>query len=294
MLAQRNYACDSQVEAYFGTTDFGANGEDAFRAQLHKCVMASTLWLKGQIEILRGTNSFGTLVWQLNENWPTGGWGLLEYGSAFGQKGQSIGGRWKPAMHLLKQSLFQDVFATCGRRRECYVRNDSNENLASLSVVMETYQLVSGNLMNTSVIEIPLLPGDGHIEQFKYPGSISPANEVVVISIQDPSETYLMRDHVLLWTEPLNLVADARSVVIDVITIEVEKDGTVSVTLVSDQLALHVVLTCRLEGYFRENSFVLRKDNPKTVVFVPASPHYSIDPVELRKSLRVDHLLSYI
>jgi beta-mannosidase len=163
VLAQRNYACDSQVEAFFGKTDFGASGEDAFRAQLHKCVMASTLWLKGQIEIQRGSNSFGSLVWQLNENWPTGGWGLIEYGSAFGQKGQSIGGRWKPTMHLLKQSLFQDVFATCGQRQECYVLNDSNDHLAFLSIVLENFHLASGNLMNTFIIELPLLPGDGHI-----------------------------------------------------------------------------------------------------------------------------------
>lgn len=163
MLAQRNYACDSQVETYFGVTDYAAIGEDPFKAQLHKCIMASTLWLKGQIEIQRGSNSFGSLIWQLNENWPTGGWGLLEYGSAFGQKGQSVGGRWKPVMHLLKQSLYRDVFATCGQRRECYVRNDSNELLFSLSVVLETYNLTSGDLVNMSFIEISLLPGDGHV-----------------------------------------------------------------------------------------------------------------------------------
>ena len=103
-----------------------------------------------------------------------------------------------------------------------------------------------------------------------------------------------MRDHVVLWTEPLNLVTDASSVAIDVLFVELERDGTVSVTLESDLLALHVVLTCRLEGHFSENSFVLRKNKPKTVFFVPAFQHYSIDPVELRNSLRVEHLLSYV
>jgi hypothetical protein len=61
-LAERNYACDSEVEAYFGVTDFDATGEEAlsrtygeeaFKSQLHKCIMATTLWLKGQIEIVR-------------------------------------------------------------------------------------------------------------------------------------------------------------------------------------------------------------------------------------------------
>jgi hypothetical protein len=163
VLAERNYACDSEVEAYFGLTDFEATGENAFKAQLHKCLMATTLWLRGQIEIVRGSNSFGALIWQLNENWPTGGWGLLEYGSSLGQKGQSIGGRWKPMMHLLKQSLFRDVFATCGQHGECYVRNDSNEQLTSISVLLEFYDLASGEQMQTSTLQLPQLRGDGHI-----------------------------------------------------------------------------------------------------------------------------------
>lgn len=163
VLAERNYACDSEVEAYFGATDFDATGEDAFKAQLHKCVMATTLWLKGQVEIFRGSNSFGTLIWQLNENWPTGGWGLLEYGSSHGQKGQSIGGRWKPVMHLLKQALFQDVFATCGQRGECYIRNDSSESLSLVSIQLEIYDLASGEQTRESIVTLPLLLGNGHV-----------------------------------------------------------------------------------------------------------------------------------
>lgn len=98
----------------------------------------------------------------------------------------------------------------------------------------------------------------------------------------------------LLWTEPLNLVKGASKVVIDVVSVEVQEDGTVSVTLVSDLLALHVVLTSPLEGCFIENSFVLRKEKPKKVYFVPALQRYSIDPEELRKTLRIEHLLSYV
>ena len=38
-----------------------------------------------------------TMLWQLNEVWPTGGWGSLEYGAA-NTAGQLIGGRWKPTI----------------------------------------------------------------------------------------------------------------------------------------------------------------------------------------------------
>ena len=56
--------------------------------------------LKQDIEKHRSQNHFGLLVWQLNEIWPTGGWGSLEYGSR--RAGQVIGGRWKPLHYLYR------------------------------------------------------------------------------------------------------------------------------------------------------------------------------------------------
>ena len=58
----------------------------------------------------RAQNQFGALVWQLNEIWPTGGWGSVEYGSAV--EGQVLGGRWKPLQYLYRQGVGQvrDVF----------------------------------------------------------------------------------------------------------------------------------------------------------------------------------------
>jgi len=36
--------------------------------------------VKSNIENRRSENEFGTVIWQLGEIWPTGGWGSLEYG----------------------------------------------------------------------------------------------------------------------------------------------------------------------------------------------------------------------
>jgi hypothetical protein len=67
-------------------------------------------------------------AWQLNENWPTGGWGLIEYGSKNNMSGQVVGGRWTPLMYLLKSALYRDVFASCGLLSAniyaCFCRND--------------------------------------------------------------------------------------------------------------------------------------------------------------------------
>lgn len=162
VLAERNYVCDSHVLAFFGPSDFETIGEEPFQEQLFQCLMSTTLWLKGQIEIIRATNSFGALIWQLNENWPTGGWGVLEYGSGPAQPGQSIGGRWKPMMHILKTHLFRDLFATCGQNGECYFRNDSNEQV-SVEIVLDYYDIISGALLNTSMVSLSEFPGDGHV-----------------------------------------------------------------------------------------------------------------------------------
>ena len=63
VVAERNYPCDSHILAYFGETDLEAVGRHAFREQLHHCTMSHILWMKGQIEVLRSMNSFGTLVY---------------------------------------------------------------------------------------------------------------------------------------------------------------------------------------------------------------------------------------
>ena len=81
-MAQRNYPCDSLIVAYFGTpsADLDAVGEGAFKKQLWLCMAGMALKVKAEVEHYRSQNIFGLLVWQLNEIWPTGGWGSVEYG----------------------------------------------------------------------------------------------------------------------------------------------------------------------------------------------------------------------
>ena len=63
VLAQRNYACDSHITNYFGVIPFEQEvGANEFQAQLFECMMGQALWMKGHIEVLRSSNSFGALV----------------------------------------------------------------------------------------------------------------------------------------------------------------------------------------------------------------------------------------
>ena len=67
-LAERNYACDSHILSYFGETPLDDVGEHSFKSQLYQCMLSQALWIKGQLELFRSTNGFGTLVrtkWQV-------------------------------------------------------------------------------------------------------------------------------------------------------------------------------------------------------------------------------------
>ena len=88
------------------------SGQAAFKKQLYYCMLAQGFQRKAWIEAWRSSNVWGLLLWQLNEIWPTGGWGSLEYGTPVA--GQVIGGRWKILHNFLRQSSFVDVFVGCG------------------------------------------------------------------------------------------------------------------------------------------------------------------------------------
>jgi hypothetical protein len=71
-----------------------------FQRQLYHCMLGQALNIKSNIEKFRSQNIFGILTWQLNENWPTGGWGSLEYAvGTNGGDGGVLGGRWKVLHH---------------------------------------------------------------------------------------------------------------------------------------------------------------------------------------------------
>lgn len=159
IMSQRNYPCDNMIQGFFGTVDLDQVGGDAFRRQLYLCMISQCLWMKGEIEMKRNRNVFGLLIWQLNENWPTGGWGLVEYGSHAGESGQVIGGRWKPLMYLLRRSLYRDVIATCGEGGLCYCRNDGNDFAGT--IIIERYDFINNSVIPMQEKHIQLKGGGG-------------------------------------------------------------------------------------------------------------------------------------
>jgi hypothetical protein len=80
-MHERNYPCHSGIQSYFSA---GANmslsevSAAAFKRQLYLCMLAQAMERKAAIEMWRTSNVWALLLWQLNEIWPTGGWGSLE------------------------------------------------------------------------------------------------------------------------------------------------------------------------------------------------------------------------
>jgi len=298
VMAQRNYPCDTMVEGYFGNaTSLDKVGETAFQAQLYQCMMGQTLWMKGDIEMRRSENSFGILVWQLNENWPTGGWGLLEYSSTL--PGQMVGGRWKPLMHLLGSTLLADVFAACGRNNNCYVRNDGVDPV-NATVALEAWNIKGSRnrcSVATHVFNTSLPGGISATTRFQAPREwTSNEFDTIILRVTDAkSGSTLMADSAFLWGLPKsipNLMTTRVSVTIHSIEASADKSSAI-ISLSSDALALYVVLTTQAPGRFDENAFVLRANERKVISFVSLIKGREVDMDLLTKSLRVEHLGHY-
>ena len=175
VLTQRNYPCDSHIEAYFGDTHhIDEVGKNNFQLQLYQCLLSQMLWMKGTIEELRSKNSFGTLIWQMNDNWRSGSWGLLEYDGGLDKRG-----RWKPLMYLLQRSLFRDVFATCGASIDgiagsCYVRNDGVAQFDGTLLVEKWYFSGEVRIIFSKSIS---LPPNGSIGKFMCSSCVSKSSD---------------------------------------------------------------------------------------------------------------------
>ena len=157
------------------------------------------LLVKNLVEAHRSRNELGHLVWQLNEVWPTGGWGSLEYG-----------GRWKPHHYWYAKSLFRDVGAACDRTGRCYVRNDRSHRTfteRSLSTLWTSRRAARPLLSR----RIALAPGPAVVERFSAPlGAVDATRTVLcLIKCVDDAEGVVSSSELIL-ARPADLRLPAR------------------------------------------------------------------------------------
>jgi hypothetical protein len=295
-MAQRNYPCDNLILGYFGrekTAQLEEVGEKAFQRQLYQCMLAQSLAMKSTIELQRATNTFGIMVWQLNEIWPTGGWGSLEYGTTGFTPGQVLGGRWRPLHHVMREHLFADVFATCGVNGVCFVKNDGITAFEG-RVTVEALR-ISGDGAGTSTqvvvfdTRLPRGPGQSQWFSAKSWDQFLDGSFVFTCAVHN-SQGGLASSHVILPAPPSDLSLSSPKLMFEIA--DEAPDGSVPITISASAPALFVSLTTAAHGHFSENSFLVQSARiPKTVHFLP-SKEVAFDLNVLKKTLRIEDLAS--
>ena len=298
-MAQRSWAADNLVWSYFGPALLNASGEAGFKGALFQSMIAGALNMQSVVESHRGSNCLGTLEWQLNEIWPTGGWGSLEYGSA-ASPGSLRGGRWKPMHYWFRSHIFADVMAACGfagRARSnltCYVNNARADRPFSGTLTLTAVDLATGAARAWATLPVSVAAGPAALAWLA-PNTALPnvTSTILVAQLADASGGPAFDEHVVHLTAPVNLVV-AKAAIAAAVAAAPNADGSVDIALSTSAVALFVTLTTAAPGRFSDNAFHLLPSAPRTISWVPFAPgDAAADYALLKASLRVEDHSSY-
>jgi len=300
-MAQRNWVCDNIIWSVFGSDRINSTGGvKNFQAQLYQCLVGQALTLKQRIEALRTTNNMGMIVWQLNDIWPSGSWGSLEYGTGSNlTEGQVVGGRWKPVHHLYEQSLMQDMFASCGLLRNgsaaCFVRSDLPGLAFEGSVRFTSVSFATGELTTWASAEnLSLPPGPGSMAWLPAPGDALPNGNTsaLIAEILDAAGLLKSTNNVLLAPPYMMQLPKEAAVSADFAAAPSE-DGSIKVTVSSSAVAAFVTLTTQAQGRFSDNCFLQRPQEATQMRFIPiGEPEAAL--TLLKSTTRVEHAAMYM
>jgi len=290
VMAQRNYPCDNFIIVYFGGNDSVLDqvGEFPFKRQLYQCMIGQALQMKSSMESHRATNQFGTMIWQLNEIWPTGGWGSIEYGYPSGP-GQVPGGRWKPLHYFLMNNGFTDVTVACGKGGLCMVKNDRAALPFVGHVLVEAVAFSTGATSTLLTVPLSLPAGPGVTQWFSFDGSALDGTQAIVRVTAVDSSGATVASNVEAYTTPQFMKLPQASVSLSV-SQSPNPDSSVTITLTSPAVTVYTVLTTQAAGRFSDNAFLLVPPSA-TVTFIPFG---ALDLALLTSTLRVEHAAMYM
>lgn len=301
-MVQRNWACDNIIWSYFGPNLLNQTGELAFKGQLFQCLIASAIHMQLDIEQRRGSNQLGTLIWQLQDIWSSGSWGTLEYGSVL-SPGTIRGGRWKPAHYWLANHMFQDVMSACGyvgrgQTFVCYVSNgQSTANFTGL-LNLTTIDLTMGNVNIWRTVPVYAEPGPGTLGWATFTNYTLPnvSTSLLMATLTDNVTGTVFDEHIVHLTAPENLFIPQANLTATVAT-NPNTDGSVNVTVSSDQVALYVTLTTMAPGRFTDNAFIVLPGTSKLVqwlpFFDPNGNNAITNLILLNNTLRIEDMSAY-
>mgnify|MGYP000567541874 CR=1 FL=1 len=287
-MAQRNHPCDDIVVACFPTEPghFEKVGKEAFQRQLHHCMLGQALQMKSTIEERRSRNELGHLVWQLNEIWPTGGWGSLEHGNPM-FPGQVLGGRWKPLHCFYRASTFADVLATCNGEGVGFIRNDAGGREFRGDAILNVINIETGRTDDGQVYKDIYLPqGPGSVKTFPCP-KVDGSTQFMSIDVLSSDGTLESRNSPLLFKPPKEISCVRCDSGLDLMIGGGESDGVVTIEITTTApVALFVVLTTAAHGRFSDNAFPTFGG----WAVVEFHPFGELDLDLLRETLRVEDM----
>ena len=166
---------DGAVASFFGRHAeqlLNTTGSAQLKTACYQSQIAQALEIKSRVEILRSSNSWGALVWQLNDVYPSGSWGSLEYGS-LNRTGQVVGGRWRPLHYIMRREVWADSIASCGADGFCFVRSDGLHALHAAVLTLTVLNLGTGQkTIALTKRDIELGVGAGQLQRFCLAGEV--------------------------------------------------------------------------------------------------------------------------
>jgi hypothetical protein len=314
---ERNWPADGIIASFFGNRSRDALsdvGAQALQRQAYQSMLGQALWVKSDVEAARATNTWGKLAWQLNDVYPSGSWGSLEYGP-LGRKGQVVGGRWKILHYMHAQTIFADVLPACSTDGACYLKNDGSKPFVG-SVNVSLLHLATGAAEAISSTSISLRAGAGVISPFCADGAHADVFDAACKPLMELSPKcagaggkigcMLILDAIdssgATVTHNLVALAPPKSLALPKATVTAKvfdaNDAAVVRVEATGGVALYVVLTSELQGRFSDNAFAVWPGVPVTVAFVPFGELAARSGPELASALggalRVEHLAQHV
>jgi len=313
---------DSIVAYYFGMgvlPSLDERGAEAFQRQLYFALLSPALQQKSHIEAFRAFPTWMTAIWQLNEIWPTNGWGSVEYGPAGGETaGQVVGGRWKPLHYWLRSHLFSTYFSACDASGTCVVRNDNPLATLQAQLTVTAISTLTGtpiaNLSGPTLVSLPRGAGAlawGCMDGKLSPPLCTPPTEVlsdvgcaangtdcaILTLLRDAASGKVLAQNLQFWTVPSSLKL-SKGVTINADFGQQAPDGSVPVTLsVNGGAAVLVLLSSAAQGRWSDNALQLLAPGQHQIYFLPmllgGGGGPPVDASLLEKSLRIEHLGMY-
>lgn len=99
-------------------------------------------------------------------------------------------------------------------------------------------------------------------DRLKLPHEFSGGADAIIIKADDINKGTILLDSIFLPKHPKDIERLRKPISIEIKSIDSIDDYAI-INMTSDELALFVVLTCRAQGRFSENAFVLRPGKDK-------------------------------